>query len=224
VDEWISGSLSCDEINVYIDPRYPPWGSYDPDISKGDSVEVYGIVSGGDEIPRCTVGLNGLVYYIKKISTSPTPPPTLTPTPPPTPPPTLTPTPPPQKPDLIIKDISWSPSNPDEGDTIKITVKIKNQGSGSAESSKVKYYIDGSYEDYDSVSKLSAGSTSTEIFTWTADKCGDVKVKAVADANKVVTETSENNNDRTETVNVECQEPDSDGDGILDSYDKCPFY
>jgi formylglycine-generating enzyme required for sulfatase activity len=54
------------------------------------------------------------------------------------------------------------------------------------------------------VSKLSAGSTSTEIFRWTADKCGDVKVKAVADANYVVTETSENNNDRTETVSINC--------------------
>jgi archaellum component FlaG (FlaF/FlaG flagellin family) len=108
------------------------------------------------------------------------------------------------KPDLIIKDISWSPSSPDKGDTIKFTVKIKNQGSGSAGSSTVKYYIDGSYADYDSVSKLSAGSTSTETFTWTADKCGDVKVKAVADANKDVTETSENNNDRTETVSIPC--------------------
>jgi subtilase family serine protease len=108
------------------------------------------------------------------------------------------------KPDLIIQDISWSPSSPDKSDTIKFTVKIKNQGSGSAGSSKVKYYIDGSYVGSDSVSKLSAGSTSTETFTWTASKCGDVKVKAVADANKEVTETTGKNNDRTETVCIKC--------------------
>ena len=109
-----------------------------------------------------------------------------------------------KKPDLIIKDISWSPSSPDKGDTIKFTVKIKNQGSGSAGSSTVKYYIDGSYVGSDSVSKLSAGSTSTETFTWTASKCGEVKVKAVADANKEVTETTGKNNDRTETVSIKC--------------------
>jgi hypothetical protein len=112
-----------------------------------------------------------------------------------------------KKPDLIIKDISWSPSSPDKGDTIKFTVKIKNQGSGSAGSSTVKYYIDGSYVGSDSVSKLSAGSTSTQTFTWTANKCGNVQVKAVADANNAVDEGSnDGNNDRSETINVICRE------------------
>ena len=109
-----------------------------------------------------------------------------------------------KKPDLSIKDISWSPSSPDKGDTIKFTVKIKNQGSGSAGSSTVKYYIDGSYVASDSVSKLSAGSTSTETFTWTASKCGNVKVKAVADANNDVYESGGKNNARTETVSIKC--------------------
>lgn len=45
------------------------------------------------------------------------------------------------KPDLIIQDISWSPSSPNKDDGITFTVKIKNQGSGSAGSSAVKYYI-----------------------------------------------------------------------------------
>ena len=176
VDEWISGSLSCDEIEVIWGSGVSS-GSFDPDISKGDRVEAYGKVNpwGNDE---CSVGLNGASHYIKKTDE--------------------------KKPDLIIKDISWSPSSPDKGDTIKFTVKIKNQGSGSAGSSTVKYYIDGSYVGSDSVSKLSAGSTSTETFTWTASKCGDVKVKAVADANKEVKETTGKNNDRTEMVSIKC--------------------
>ncbi|NQE06042.1 Cell surface glycoprotein [ANME-1 cluster archaeon GoMg1] len=109
-----------------------------------------------------------------------------------------------EKPDLIIQDIYWSPSSPDKGDTIKFTVKIKNQGSGSAGSSTVKYYIDGSYVTSDSVPSLSAGSTSTQTFTWTADKCGNVRVKAVADATNVVSESNEGNNYRTETVSISC--------------------
>ncbi|NQE45143.1 hypothetical protein C5S31_03850 [ANME-1 cluster archaeon GoMg2] len=109
-----------------------------------------------------------------------------------------------QKPDLVIQDISWSPSSPEQGDTITFTVKIKNQGTGSAESSTVKYYIDSSYVASDSVSTLSAGSISTQTFTWSANKCGDVQVKAVTDATNVVSESNEWNNERTETVKVDC--------------------
>jgi parallel beta-helix repeat protein len=65
VDEWYSGSLSCDEIDVAIG-MYPPFGSWDKNICKGDRVEAYGEVNpwGGDE---CTVGLNGESFYIKRI-------------------------------------------------------------------------------------------------------------------------------------------------------------
>ncbi|MCK4734815.1 MAG: hypothetical protein KAT65_20340, partial [Methanophagales archaeon] len=74
VDEWISGSLPCNEIDVAIG-IYPPMGHWDENINKGDSVEVYGVVDprGGSE---CTVGLNGESYYIKKASSNS--PPTLT--------------------------------------------------------------------------------------------------------------------------------------------------
>ena len=111
-----------------------------------------------------------------------------------------------KKPDLVIQDISWSPSNPEQGDTITFTVKIKNQGDGNAGSSTVNYYIDGSNVDSDSVPALSAGSTSTQTFTWTANKCGDVQIKAVADAANAVAENNEGNNERTETVSITCLE------------------
>ncbi len=113
-----------------------------------------------------------------------------------------------QKPDLVIQDITWDKSSPKQGDTITYTVTIKNQGSGSAGTSTVKYYIDGSYVTSDSVTSLSAGSTSTQTFTWTANKCGNVLVKAVADANNAVSESNEGNNERTETVSISCNKPD----------------
>ena len=109
-----------------------------------------------------------------------------------------------KEPDLTVQDIWWSPSNPKEGDTVTFTVKVKNQGSGSAGTSTVKYYIDGSYVGSDTVPSLSAGSTSTQTFMWKANKCGDVQVKAIADATNAVAENNEGNNERTETVSVIC--------------------
>ncbi|RLB74469.1 MAG: hypothetical protein DRH15_15400, partial [Deltaproteobacteria bacterium] len=108
------------------------------------------------------------------------------------------------KPDLIVQDISWDKGSPKQGDTITFYVKVKNQGSGSAGSSTVKYYIDGSYVTSDSVPGLSTGSTSTQTFTWKANKCGNVKVKAVADATNAVDESNENNNERTKTIHIRC--------------------
>ena len=109
------------------------------------------------------------------------------------------------RPDLIIQDISWSPSSPNQEDTITFYVEVKNQGLGSVESFYVYYYIDDSYTDYDYLSCTpSAGSISTQSFTWTANKCRDVQVKAVADATNAVTESDEGNNERTETVGIKC--------------------
>ena len=51
---------------------------------------------------------------------------------------------------------------------------------------------------------LSAGSISTQTFTWTANKYGNVQVKAVADANNAVSESSELNNEQTEIVSIIC--------------------
>jgi parallel beta-helix repeat protein len=107
------------------------------------------------------------------------------------------------KPDLVVQDIWWSPSSPKEGDTVTFTVKTKNQGSGSAGEFYVCYYVDGYYYDRDYVSSLSAGSTTTTSFSWTAE-CGNHAIKAVADCYDAVAESNENNNGRTESINVKC--------------------
>jgi subtilase family serine protease len=118
-----------------------------------------------------------------------------------------------EKPDLIIQDISWSPSNPKQGDTVTINVKTKNIGSGKTGGFYVCYYVDGSYYDRDYVSSLSAGSTTTTSFTWTAD-CGSHSIKAVADCYDAVTESNEGNNARTEYINIVCK-PDLVVQGIF---------
>jgi len=145
----------------------------------------YDRVQKGDEVEvygsvdpneKCYINLNGESYYIKKI----------------------------EKPDLIIQDIYWSPSNPKQGDTVTINVKTKNQGSENAGGFYVCYYVDGSYYDRDYVSSLSAGSTTTTSFSWTAD-CGSHAIKAVADCYDAVTESDEENNWRSKGgLNIPC--------------------
>ncbi|MFC1976932.1 CARDB domain-containing protein [Chloroflexota bacterium] len=105
------------------------------------------------------------------------------------------------KPDLIVQDISWPPTNPKTGDSITFTITIKNQGGAKAGYSTVKYYFDGNYYTSDSVSSLSAGSTTRETFTWAA-KEGLHSIKAVADAYASVPESNDTNNEKVETITV----------------------
>ena len=106
-------------------------------------------------------------------------------------------------PDLIIQDITW-PTGPVCLDKlVTITVKVKNQGGCTAGASTVKYYVDNKYVDSDTISSLSHGSTSTQTFTWTASSCGNVSVKAVADANNDVHECYENNNEKQKSIEVD---------------------
>jgi subtilase family serine protease len=105
------------------------------------------------------------------------------------------------KPDLTISDISWTPANPVEGDTVNFTVYIKNQGTASAGAFKVAYYVDGSKLGEWSITSLSSGLTSTQTFTWTAT-VGSHTVKAFADSSYNIAESDENNNQREETFTV----------------------
>jgi len=122
--------------------------------------------------------------------------------------------------DYIIQDISWSPNSPEQGDSITFTVTIKNQGVWDDSQFSVYYYIDGSYYDMDTIYGMGTGSTKTETFTWTADRCGNVHVKAVADVNIVIPESNEGNNERTETVSIKCptSKPDISITGGLRDY------
>ena len=109
-----------------------------------------------------------------------------------------------RKPDLIVQDISWDKDSPKQGDKITFTVKIENKEAGDAGGFYVYYYIDGSNVNSNYISSLSAGATSTQTFTWTANECGDIQVKAVADATNTVNESNENNNEKTKTLHIRC--------------------
>jgi subtilase family serine protease len=108
-------------------------------------------------------------------------------------------------PDLIISTITWSPANPSENATVTLTVTIKNQGSGTADSSWVNYYIDGTCQTSASVNPLGPGAAVTKTFTWTA-RTSSHTFKAVADSHDRVLESDETNN--ATTIDLPASAPD----------------
>ncbi len=106
-----------------------------------------------------------------------------------------------ETPDLMISDISWSPSIPIEGNTVTFTVDIKNRGPVNAGSLKTAYYIDGSKIGEWSITSLAAGQNITKSFTWTAVQ-GNHTVKAFVDSNHDVEEKVETNNEKETAFQV----------------------
>ena len=100
-----------------------------------------------------------------------------------------------KKPDLIVDSISYSPSQPKEGDNVTITAKIKNQGEANANNFYTTLEIDGIKHDTKSISSLSPGSYILLTFkSWKA-KAGCVNLRVFVDSNYNVEESNENNNE-----------------------------
>ena len=80
---------------------------------------------------------------------------------------------------------------------MRVDVTIKNQGNGSARSSRVGYYIGSGFLDYDSVSSLSAGSSADEYHRIDTSDLSPGKhcVGLFADYTGRVDESNESNND-----------------------------
>jgi len=98
--------------------------------------------------------------------------------------------------DVIIADLSWTPVDPQERDTVSITATVLNQGNGpTLFGFFTTFYIDGVYAGYQRVNDLlDIGASLDVIFEWTATK-GLHSLEVVADdiQNNVV-EINEANN------------------------------
>ena len=104
------------------------------------------------------------------------------------------------KPDLIIEDISWSPTEPYEGDIVTYTVYIRNQGDADAGSFIVTYGVNDLKLGEWSIGGLSAGTTVPKQFSRV---CQDKHtVWAQADTYNSVSEIDETNNYREKTVDI----------------------
>jgi subtilase family serine protease len=96
-------------------------------------------------------------------------------------------------PDLVIPDISLSPPQPAIGNTVTITVTVKNQGTAQAYGSQAVCYVDDVILGTNSISTLNAGAMATTSFVWKAT-AGSHIIRAIADSGGAIPESDESNN------------------------------
>jgi subtilase family serine protease len=104
-------------------------------------------------------------------------------------------------PDLVIRDVTWSPTDAAVGDNVTFTVTVENQGSGKAGESRIECHIGISYVEYLEVQEIAAGSQVTPSFVWAAQSNPD-KVRVVADYDSKLAESNENNNTFTRDIAI----------------------
>jgi uncharacterized repeat protein (TIGR01451 family) len=99
-------------------------------------------------------------------------------------------------PDLIVKNITWSPENPSKNDEVTFTANITNQGTGRSDACQLAYYIDGSFKSLLGVEAMEANTSDNITFTWMA--LSDLhEIKVIVDFNNTVMESDETNNEKT---------------------------
>ena len=102
-------------------------------------------------------------------------------------------------PDLLIPDITWSPENPDIGESVTFTVTVANQGGGKAKIFHVGFYIDDVLLDSDPIYTAESSASTNRTYSWQAQK-GIHTFKAMADCNRLISESNEENNERVVTI------------------------
>jgi subtilase family serine protease len=100
--------------------------------------------------------------------------------------------------DLIVQDITWSPTELSVGDKVTFTVTVKNQGIGNSAESSVNLLIDSFYMGYRALEGMDAGDTTQVTFTWRAE-AGSHQIKAMVNPKDEVAESDEANNEKVIT-------------------------
>jgi uncharacterized repeat protein (TIGR01451 family) len=103
------------------------------------------------------------------------------------------------RPDLLVKNIVWSPANPSKGDAVTFTIVFENQGSGRSDECLVNFFIDGIAQSTKTVAAINANATSNVTYSWTA-KTDAHELKAIVDCYQTVTESNESNNEYTTSM------------------------
>ncbi len=104
-------------------------------------------------------------------------------------------------PDLIVKDITWTPQDIGIGDKVTFTAVVRNQGSGRAVASRAICYIDGGFAGYFNYPAIDAGQEASQTLEWQAT-AGNHVVSVVADNDNSLPESNEDNNKLTRDVPI----------------------
>ncbi len=115
-------------------------------------------------------------------------------------------------PDLVVTDISWSPSNPAVGNAVTFSATVKNQGNDATPAGTVigvSFIVDGTQVSWSdtTTSSLAAGASLTVtsnsgpsgLKTWNATS-GSHNVTAWVDDVNRIAESNENNNQFSKTI------------------------
>jgi hypothetical protein len=104
-------------------------------------------------------------------------------------------------PDLVVTGLIFSKEKPLEGDTVRITATVRNNGTDSVGSFMVAFYFDGTKFSTEKAGPLTAGNQTEVVADWTAVK-GTHQMKATADPENKVAEINEEDNSLTVPLTV----------------------
>jgi hypothetical protein len=112
-------------------------------------------------------------------------------------------------PDLIVTIITFSKTAPNEGDDVKVTATLKNNGTAAAAAFIVAFYDGNSKFASVKAEALPAGNSTQVSATWKAIK-GSHQIKVSADPDNKLNESAEDNNALTVPLDVKAK---ADGGG-----------
>ncbi len=107
-------------------------------------------------------------------------------------------------PDLIITDITYSPTSPAVGNTVTFSAVVKNQGTAAGAAGTVTFQVDGTQAaTVTDTSSIAAGATLTVtgIGSWTATS-GTHTLSAAVDTANATAESNESNNSYSENLTI----------------------
>lgn len=109
------------------------------------------------------------------------------------------------QPDLIVTDITWSPSNPAAGNNVTFSAVVKNQGSSAGAAGITVFKVDGIQvsSTANNTGSIAAGAslTVTAAGTWTATNGGHT-ITATVDNNNTTAESNESNNSYNKSLTI----------------------
>ena len=112
-------------------------------------------------------------------------------------------------PDLIIEDLyPESSTQPEAGKPLNLTLKIKNQGKATASNSVAEYSINGASGGEISIPELLRGESTNAVFSLTPGNEENMSITVVADSEKTVNESNEDNNEISKVLNIKRKFPD----------------
>jgi hypothetical protein len=106
-------------------------------------------------------------------------------------------------PDLIVESITTDPVAPAPGETVDVTVTVRNQGSADATDTFFIIFIKEPADIFGcTIDGLAAGATTTCVGVATFYEIGTFDMWAFADYDLTVTESNEDNNELVETITI----------------------